>query len=383
MAIRQCATENEAFSRLKWHYDNRDAFAQECREAGTKVVGQLGFGVPEELILAHDMQPVKICAENGGALNFAEMYLEYSFAAVAKSQFERIVSGSYNSTLDYIAISDSSDIANRLYFYLREINRSEPERQFPEIYFVDWLFSRNLMCQMWNEKAIAHFSEQLERWAGSAPSDDRLREAILLCNEQRQAVREFSALRREDAPRVTGCEALVVASAGFFMPKAEHARLVRALVKDAASWPAIAGKRVVFTGSAQENTDVYAEIEGVGTVIVCEDHDWGDRAYELDTRTDIPALKAVVERYMTTSFSAQKALVSQRVRTLLGRAQAARADAVVFYYNEYDDAASWDYPKQKAALENIGVACEELGRRKYPDLSLRSDAAALISRIGA
>ena len=43
-----------------------------------------------------------------------------------------------------------------------------------------------------------------------------------------------------------------------------------------------------------------------------------------------------------------------------------RADAVIYYTNEYEEAASWDYPSVKKALEkeNCKVLC--YGKMKYP-----------------
>ena len=42
------------------------------------------------------------------------------------------------------------------------------------------------------------------------------------------------------------------------------------------------------------------------------------------------------------------------------------ADGVIFYMNEYEEAASWDYPPQKKSLEEQGKKTLCLAKMKWP-----------------
>ena len=117
---------------------------------------------------------------------------------------------------------------------------------------------------------------------------------------------------------------------------------------------------------SQEQTDLYELIEDAGAVIVGEDHDWGDRYYDRDCNLDYTPVRAVVDRYMLRMFSSKKAFVSQRVKTLDELVDRAGAQAVIFYTNRYEEAASWEYPSQKKSLEARGIATAGFFQMAWP-----------------
>ena len=282
MSIRECALRSQAFAALKDVYDHRETVAARWRTDGGKVVGELGCDVPDEFILAAGMLPVRVYAEVGKPLVETDKYLEYAFDPVVRAQFEKIVDGTYDRQIDALAISNSTDVIIRIYLYLRELCRVEPEKPVPPVEFIDWLFTRNRLHQVRNEQTLELFRQTVERWAGRAITDEEIAAAGAICNENRQALREMAALRRCAQPRITGSEALVIIGSAFFMERSAHTALVRQVVADAQSWPVLHGPRVFFTGSNQEDTALYEQIEAAGAVIVGEDHDWGDRWYDRD-----------------------------------------------------------------------------------------------------
>ncbi|MBR5731089.1 MAG: 2-hydroxyacyl-CoA dehydratase [Firmicutes bacterium] len=366
MAIRECALKNQYFAKLFDAYQNRDAAALAFKAKGGKVLAKLGSDVPDELVLAAGMMPVQVYADPQKELVYTNKILEFAFDPMVRKQFEKMVDGTYRDLADCLVVSNSTDVLIRVYLYLREIIRSEPEMPLPPTAFIDWLFTRNRMHQERNELIIKLFIEQLEAWTGKKITDEEIAAAGKICNENRAALRKIGELRHGDQVRVSGTEALVIIGSGFFMDKKEHTELVNKLAEDAASWPVIEGTRVFVTGSAHEDLKVYSMIEDAGAVVVAEDHDWGDRSYERDYNTDYPAVRAIVDRYMLRSFSSKKAFVSQRVETLNRSVAAAKADAVVFYTNIYEDSASWDYPSQKKSLDDQGIKNIAFAKMQYP-----------------
>ena len=366
MSIRPCALESRAFAALRDVYEHREQRAAEWRAQGGKAVGELGCDVPDELLIAAGFLPVRVYADPDKPLKQTDTYLEYAFDPVIRAQFEKIVDGTYGAQLDALAISNSTDVIIRTYLYLRELKRVEPEKPIPPIDFIDWLFTRNRLHQVRNEHTIALFRETVEKWAGHPITDEDIRKAAEICNENRQTLREMALLRRGDKVRISGSEALVIIGSGFFMERSEHTRLVKAVTADAAAWPVLEGPRVFFTGSDQEDTALYEMLEAAGAVIVGEDHNWGDRFYERDYNMEYSPVRALVDRYMLREFSSKKAFVSQRVEALNREVRAANAEAVLFYTNIYEEAASWDYPSQKKALESQGVKTACFAKMEWP-----------------
>ena len=70
--------------------------------------------------------------------------------------------------IDALAISNSTDVIIRIYLYLRELCRVEPEKPVPPVEFIDWLFTRNRLHQVRNEQTLELFRQTVERWARRA-----------------------------------------------------------------------------------------------------------------------------------------------------------------------------------------------------------------------
>lgn len=366
MSIRSCALESKAFLALKDAYDHREKGAAQARAKGVKVLGELGFDVPEELVLAAGMFPVRIYADPEKSLEETDKYLEYSFEPVVRAQFEKIIDGTYGSQIDFLAISNSTDVIIRIFLYLRELKRVEPEKPVPPITFIDWLFTRHRLHQMRDEFVIDLFKKQLEEWSGKEITDEAVRKAGEALNENRRALREMAQLRHGSEVRIGGSEAMVIIGAGFFMDKKEHTELVKQVTEDAKSWPVLEGPRVFYTGANHEDNALYDKIEAAGLVIVGEDTDWGDRSYDRDYNPELPVIRGVVDRYLFREFSAKKAFVSQRVEALDREVNAAGAEGVIFYTNQYDEVATWDMPKQRKSLESRGIKHITFGRMQWP-----------------
>lgn len=366
MSIRKEALESKAFQALKDVYDNREKVLLEQKEKGTIIVGELGCDVPDELILAAGMFPVHIYADPQKPLLETDRYLEYAFDPVVRAQFEKIVDGTYGELIDYLAVSNSTDVIIRIYLYLREMHRQGMGKNLPPVEFIDWMFTRNRMHQVRNEDTIKIFWEAVETWAGRKITEEEVKKAAEICNADREALREMAKLRRAEEVRINGSEALVIIGSAFFMDREEHTRLVKEVTEDAKSWPVIDGPRVYFTGSGQEDTGFYDMVEDSGCVIVGEDHDWGDRYYERDYNTVYAPVRAIVDRYMLREFSSKKAFVSQRVEALNREVEEAGAQAVIFATNIYEEAASWDYPSQRNSLEEKGIKTISFAQLQYP-----------------
>ena len=383
--IRKCALESPSFSRLLDVWHNRARGAEEFRAAGGRVVGCLGEDVPEEYIIAGGMLPVRIPPDPESDLAEADRWLEACFDPLVRSQFDLIVRGETARLCDYIAVSNSTDVLVRIFLYLRELRRTEPECPVPPTAFIDWLFTRSRKFQLANERTAAIFRAQAETWAGRPIPDGDVAAAIGILNENRAALREISALRLAPEPRVSGAEALVITGAGFYMERAAHTALVRDVASEAESWPALTGPRVFLSGTGQYDTGIYDMIEDGGAVVVAEDHDCGMRWYEGDTDPTLPPERAVAARYMLRSPSPKKATVEARVEALCRAVKAADARGAAICMDRFEEAASWDFPEQRRALAEMGVTAREFFHLPYPaagDPGLKADMADFVRALG-
>ncbi len=363
MSIRKEALQNEAFQQLKERYDDRTISAKEWKKEGKKVVGTLGADVPDELLVAADLLAYPIFGEPGQELAETDQYLEFSFPLPVRAQFEKILSGADGDLLDYLVIANSTDAFVRIYYYIRELKQLEPERQIPPLYFIDWLFTKARMHQIRNESVLEQFRQTLSQWSERKITNESIKNAAAICNRNRAALEEMGQLRRKG--RILGSEALVIIGAGLYMPKEKHTKLVRELLKDAQHWPKADSAAIFVTGSVQEHGYLYENIERWGGNVVSEDHDFGDRSWNKQTNIDLSPIKGIVDRYMLRITGTKRAFVSERTESVCRNAQQCGAKGVISYTFQYDDAPSWDFPKQAKALAAKGIQSLQLWQQPY------------------
>ena len=381
--LRECALEDPAFGKLyRAFLDRGNEAAAAHRAGGGRVVGCLGADVPEEYLLAGGLLPIRIAPDPSSGLEYADKYLEACFDPMVRSQFDRILRPG-EKPWDYVAVSNSTDVLIRVYLYLRELRRTEPGA-VPDTAFVDWLFTPSRKFQLYNEARALDFRKTAEAWAGKAITDADIREAVHILNGQRSAMGRIYALRQADEPRVSGTEALIIAGAGFYMDKAKHRDLVNDVADAAAAWPVLPGPRLYYSGTEQYDLTVYQYLENAGAVIVGEDQDCGMRYYQRLTDPEIAPEKAVVTRYMCRTPSPKKAGVSRRVETLCCEALEAKARGVAVCMDWFEEAASWDFPEEKRALEAEGVKAAQFCKLPYPaeeDETLRARMEAFAEEL--
>ena len=194
MTIRKEALNSKAFQKLKEIYDNRESIARDWTAHGKKVAGILGWDVPEELLMAADILPYRIYGTPDISMKEADQYLEFAFPPVLRSQFEKIIDGANADLMDCLIISNSTDALVRIYYYIREVAALEPEKPIPELYFIDWLFTRFRMHQVRNEKIVGQFREKLEAWSGKKLDDQEILKAADQCNRNRELLEKMAAL---------------------------------------------------------------------------------------------------------------------------------------------------------------------------------------------
>ena len=367
MAIRKEALSAPSFKKLKAVYDDRKAVLKNWKEEGRKIVCVAGYDVPDELIIAAGMRPFRVTGYYKGERTSAEKYLEYSFGAVWKGLWESI-SNDYTGLMDYCVFCGSSDMFLKLYYYFRTLKRLEPERVLPEMFFIDYeLVDKKLKTQERNERELRRFAAQLEEWSGNKIKPEKVKEAIALCNDYRQALRAFVELRKKDNCRVTGSEALVVIGGSLFMDRAEAIEAVKAVTADATSWPVAEGTRVYYAGSPQEITEVYEMAEEAGCNIVGEDHDMGDRMFDTDVSTELEPISALVERIMTRMPNSEKGSIKERVKFIGEKLEETQADLFLTFMNNNDEAYVWDYPSiKKNVLDPRGIASATVEKQTWP-----------------
>ncbi|WP_439658379.1 2-hydroxyacyl-CoA dehydratase [Lentzea sp. HUAS TT2] len=342
--------------RLLDHYEQRYPAA-----SGEFVIGCVGQDVPVELVTAAGALPVRLAGRPGMDVTPGETYLGRGVDPSALSVLTRLLTGEYGR-LDRLLVSRDCEASLRLFYAVRELRRLEPGLGLPETHLVDVLHLPHWTTTRYVGSRFAELVAVLERWTGTRLTAPRIASAIMLHDARRDLWRAVSALRRD--LRLTGVQALAVF--GAVLPVTEHNRLLRALLRS--DLDVHTGRRIFLTGSSHDNPEVYRSLEELGSVVVGEDHDWGDL---LATRlVGEPTLAALVERYQYNGPTAARASIAARAAHTAQAAADCGAELVLSYVRRNDDAPPWDFPAQKEALRPHGIPAVMFDRQDYGSIHL-------------
>jgi hypothetical protein len=384
----------------------RDPFAAARAHArdGGRVIGYVGSDIPVELLVAGGAFPFRLPSALQDDVAAADRYLEAGFAPEVRVIAQQYLEGRFDF-LEAVVLSRGNDSAQRLYYYLCEL-RSRKIAGGPKPLIYD-------LAKIPRETSRAHSRAATARLGLEIGVDlGRLPRAIEERNRRRELFARVASHRRS-TPQLSSpassrgsmvdrlsraadwCVAEVFDKAldEWLTPvldKASDDRSAPVLDKasddrstsifDKASDEALSTAspkslhtRLVLAGSAPPDERLHLAVESAGGNIVAE---WGDHAacgVEEPVIAPDGGYAAIADHYQARK-AGPRAFVDGAA-SIAALAKAVRADGVIIWLIEQEDALIWDLPAQKAALVAAGVPVLVLARRRWDG----SDAAAEIS----
>lgn len=332
----------------------RAAAAKDVPAEDGFIIGTIGQDVPVELIVAAGAVPLRLRGNPMRSTEEADRYLGRGLDPAVRSILAGLLDGAFGR-LDAIVVSSDCDASQRLYYFLRELRRTQPEAPIPLLHLVDILHLNRESTARYNLRKLRQFARLLGRWTGIDPSGERLRRAVLESNERRALQRRVMALRTELPARLTGTDALAVFAAADRLTVGDYRAYLEALLRDADLLPGNEGIRAFVTGSSHDTEDVYRAVERAGVVIVGEDHDWGqllcakDIVLPEDSDED-GMLDAIARRYQLNGPTAPRASIQDRAAATAAGAKQSLAEMLLSYVRECDEAGLWDFARQRAEV---------------------------------
>jgi hypothetical protein len=128
--------------------------------------------------------------------------------------------------------------------------------------------------------------------------------------------------------------------------------------------------RVLLAGSSPPDDCLHRAVEAVGWSVVCETYDRNLTRLGPSIETGGENVFERIGRHAHANNVGARAF-HDRAKHLLNQARSSQADAVIFWLIEEDEAIAWDLVSSRQALEEAGIPCLRLTRRKW-DCSDRS-----------
>jgi len=325
----------------------------EYKKGGGKVFGWLCTYVPEEILHAAGILPVRITGTiQESDLDDANAYLYVNTCSFSRSCFQLGIRGEYDF-LDGVVGGSTCDGARRLF----DLWRNYIGTPFYHVLTVPRKYTERAHELYYRE--VLQFKEHLEEELGTRISDDALRGSIGLFNRSRELLRRLYELRKRPEPPISGAETMDVLNASFRMPKELFNEWLEELLSEIeASDRSYSGRaRLMLIGSVLTNPQFIAAIEEQEALVVTDElctstRYWGDPVV-LDEKE--PLLKSLSRRYLNNFPCARMYPSDERFDRIVDYAVQFQVEGVVSQIVRYCVPYNHDLPLLTDRLKGHGI----------------------------
>lgn len=342
------------------YYQEYGSRARELKKGGTKIIGYLCAFTPVEIIAAAGFVPFRIKGDVNEPITRADTEMETIVCPLVRSCFDMALKGNYEF-MDGIVIPHACDSISRTYdVWKYTLN-------LPYAHFINMPHGTDEPSLNFYKALLGTFRTSLGRFAGRKISDQSLREAIRLYNQNRAKVRELYELRKTSPPLISGAEVSRVLVASVSIPVKEATRLIDSViaeVKKRQAVPAAKSARILVVGAEVDDVAFIELIEDSGAWVVADDLCPGAREFMADVDVTANPIDGIAERYLrkincSRTFREKKGSYEDYLEERFGHIGRSikdfKVDGVVLYIYKYCDPYGFDVPAMKSYIESKGV----------------------------
>lgn len=278
----------------KW-FDNRHEYAREWKEkTGGKVLGYFCTYVPEEILYAANILPVRILGSHEPS-SITEAHLFAMYCPFCRDCLAQGLEGRYDY-LDGIMISLACLHIRQTY--------SSWKKHIP----VDFAYILPMPAGVQGRRVVPFvkkefekFKKAVEQWTGKEISEADLVKGVEIVDNNRRLMKEVYELRKSDIPPITGLESMYMVVGSQLGDKKEQNRLIEEALSgefDGRLVDRDPGQRLMIIGSEDDDTEFIKMVEQVGSTVVCDDHCTGSRYFWDEVEKDSDTMLALAKRYV-------------------------------------------------------------------------------------
>lgn len=331
--------EMKTLDSLDIHLKNRAGELEGLKAEGHKIIGYYPGGyVPEEIILACDALPVGL--NRGGEhepVLIAGAYLPRWIDTFCRSQIGLKVLGgepAYNIADLFVApVTDNN---------VRILGDAWEFYRLGEIFKFGVPHRKTERALKYYLHGINALKDKIEDLTGQKATEERLNEAIHLCNRERELFRKISFMRKSRALSLSGKDYIRLLHASLWLDESVMIEILESLVREMEGMEVRpgTGPRILLTGSTLAYGDgkIINLVEEAGGNVVIEHFAEGLRNYWDDVALDGNPMNALAESYFHRRITPAWFRPSREMRDFLIKlAGEFSIDGVIWYNLMYRD----------------------------------------------
>ena len=322
--------------------------ARAAASTGSKVVGYIGDEIPVSLIVASGALPLRLRGRAGRATPRADEFMESAFTPSVREIAERWRAGDLDF-LDAVVFPRADDSAQRLYYYLCELQR-RGRCAGPRALLLD-------IAKIARGTSVAHSRGSVQRLAQElGVKSDQLAAAWQRVARRKALIAGIRAGCQDAAP-LAGALAWKVREAAEYDWRTSHDETTSQWLRLA---PALTNvHRIVLAGNAPPDDSIHRAVEASQGSVVLEltgaaSGDETDAAGDLD---------AIADHFQARINTVQA--MRRDADWVVSRARDVHADAVVLWLIEEDEALPWEIARQMRSLRDAGMPALLLTRQPW------------------
>ena len=239
---------------------------QSYKNDGGLIIGVLYNQVPEEILTAAGILPVRIRAVGSQGTEASDARFTQVNCSLVKHFYDSAAKGRFDF-IDGLVATNGCDHVRKLHENWTSVLKPAyshllcfPKRQGDDLQVTQLA------------KEIKKLKESIEAHFGVEITDEALREAIKLHNRTRELQCALYELRKGENPPITGAQMLAVMMAGTCMPREAYNAQLEELVALCQDVEGISDYkvRVVVYGGEIDSIDFFEAIESQGALIVAD-----------------------------------------------------------------------------------------------------------------
>jgi len=331
---------------------NRQAYAKAWKEkTGGKVVGYFCTYVPEEILYAANILPVRILGGHEPQ-DVTEPHIFGMFCPFCRDCLAQGLKNNYDY-LDGVMIAQSCLHIRQAYtswikhipvdfsYYLPVPNNVQSPRAIP--YLVE---------------EIKVFKSAVEKWTGRKIQDQDIRNGIQIMNESRSLMHQLYEYKKQENPPISGEETMEIAISQQLVDKREHSKELKELI---AKLKTVSGKqntgtRLMILGSENDDIPFVKMVESIGGTVIIDDHCIGTRYFWNNVSENGDLYESIAKRYCERPPCPSKDWMERlRIAHIIQLAKDFDAKGAIVIQQKFCDPHEIDIPSIITELNNVDI----------------------------
>jgi benzoyl-CoA reductase subunit C len=387
------STVLEAISQLSKSYsrwpDKSDAVKQ-WKKDGKKVFGYMCSYIPEELLFAGGILPIKFLGDSipvVEANQYHTVFMCYYARTILEMGLQNGLS-SLDGTIGAYSCEGGCDIFQII---------AETAKPSYNQFIVMPHDNRGEKKELAAEFLIEEFKvvkRTLEEYLGREITAAEMQKSIEVYNENRSLLRQvYDARGNAKRPGFTGVEVAEIMNWVVEVPKDEANIKLKSLLEEAAKrqLPAVSGPRIHISGTLFLDTEIFQVIEELGGMVVSDDLCMGSRYFWDDIKMpENPTSDNLVEamaRYklekVPCSSMCSTKVAEERLEHIKKLIDKYQVNAVIFAVHKWCDSHAMDRPFMIKQLQDLGLPVLSFEvERTIGDAQARTRIESFLEMIG-